>query len=228
MNRTLQTITTVIALIVTVSIVSSACGRGSVPSSKDDPRPSIDEFRLSATQLKASLSSASDFEKPLLADGVLTFQEYEQATLAAIRCFKDAGFTIGPGDGPEVPEGTEGPRLTKRGKYTYNPISPPNYSSAQFEVVVSECHDKHTGTIDFFWAVKTAPTDQELQAARRLIGDCLREQGREVPVQPTSIELAKIAYPPDGKPQPGQAPPESYVACARAVTEEFDLPGFLG
>lgn len=227
MNQTLLAILASSMALISFS-ASMACDSGSDGTPANDPLSQSDSIRLSSQQREESMAFASDFEKPFLQDGVITFQEYEQATFAAIECFKSSGFSIGPGDGPEVPDGISGPRLTKRGKYTYNPVSPPNYSIEQFGAAVAECKTKHSGVIDFFWAVKSAPSETELQDARKAIGVCLRESGREVPEQPTSVELVRIAYPPDGKPQPGQTPPEFYQACATPVADDFDLPGFLG
>lgn len=216
----LTTICTVVVLLL------ASCG-------DDRPRAisvdsSAESYQLTSDQRARANKEASEFERSLLQDGVLTFHEYEQATFAAVECMKSAGLGIGPGDGPEVPENTEGPRLTARGKYTYNPYSPPNFSKDEFIRLVTECKRRYSDVIDFFWAIKTAPTEVELQTMRASIGRCLRDTGHEVPEHPSSLDLARVMYPPEGKPAAGVGPPEFYLQCAQPVADEHGLYGFLG
>jgi hypothetical protein len=220
----LRTALTTICLV--VGLLSTACG-GDSPSTTTSIS-SGESYQLTSDQKSRANKEASEFEQSLLEDGVLTFDEYEQATFAAVECMKSAGFGIGPGDGPEVPENTEGPRLTSRGKYTYNPFSPPNFNKDEFIRIVTECKRRYSDVVDFFWAIKTAPTEVELQTMRASIGSCLRDTGHEVPEHPSSLDLARVMYPPDGKPAAGVGPPEFYLQCAQPVAEEHGLYGFLG
>lgn len=214
------------SLCVVVGLLWSSCESSSQASIPTDN--SGDSYQLTADQKSRAIKEASEFERTMFADGVLTFQEYEQATFGAVQCMRSAGFGIGPGDGPEVSDGAEGPRLTPRGKYTYNPYSPPNFDRDEFIRIVTDCKQRYSNVVDFFWAIKTAPTELELQRMRAEIATCLRQTGHEVAEQPSAIELARIMYPPEGKPAPGLGPPDFYTACAQPVAEEHGLYGFLG
>lgn len=215
------------AIVIAASLLSASCEGG---TERDSSTPSVvgNSYRLTADQKSRALAQASDFERTLLADGVLTFEEYEEATFAAIQCMKSSGFGIGPGDGPEVQDKLEGPRLTPRGRYTYNPYSPPNFDRDEFIRIITDCKRRYTDVVDFFWAVKTAPAETELQRMRSEIAACLRAVGHEVPEQPSSLELARVMYPPDGKPQSGLGPAQFYADCARPVADQHGLYGFLG
>lgn len=213
-----------------------ACGRssptdtaGGVPANnaRNDADVTKLQYRIPKDRLAEVRSAASSLERPIIDDGVISFAEYEAATFSAIRCFTERGFTIIPGDGPESGAQSAGPRLTRRGRYSYSPVSPAGFDAARFGAVIADCKTPYA-TVEFLWATITSPTAQEVNEARQSLARCLRESGIEVPENASGLDLMTIAFPPDGRPEPGKRRPEFYSLCARQVAEEYDLPGFLG
>jgi hypothetical protein len=58
-----------------------------------DTDANVDGVVLTPDQAKFSEAAASDFTRPLIADGVLTFGEYQAAFFATVQCLKDGGVT---------------------------------------------------------------------------------------------------------------------------------------
>jgi hypothetical protein len=218
-----------VGLLVLFPACRSSSEIGSPSAANAQGKTSIREmqYQIPKERLAEVLKAASPLEKSILEDGVISFAEYEAATFSAIKCFTERGFSIIPGDGPDSGGESAGPRLTRRGRYSYSPVSPPGFDEARFSAVVAECKTPYA-TIEFLWAAVTSPTAKEVIEARQSLANCLRESGSEVPNDASAIDRMIIAFPPDGKPHSGEPTPEFYIRCARQAAEEYDLPGFIG
>lgn len=174
---------------------------------------------------------ASEPERAALADGILTFDEYERAVLASISCIQDAGFNIvstPPTKSPTLPvwvydvsKSQPGYRLTPRGRILYAATGGA-YEPAQAALIVQRCKQDHSDSVEFLWTEHTAPTEADYQALRVAVSSCLRDRGIEAPVRPSAEDLLRIAYPPNGEAE-GRVPPDWYAACETQAGAEFPV-----
>lgn len=206
-----------------VALVLTACGSGGSEPLSPTARSSAGDLVLNAAQL-SSISGVSEFQANLLADGTLTFAEYESAVFAAVQCLRDKGFEI-TGYPTRTATPGPGPVLTRRGELQYLPKSRANLSGDS--EAIAACENRYTSVIRPLWASHVAPSQDEMQRARDAIGACLVSNGTSgVSEHPSGEELLAIAFPPDGVPR--QPPITSYQRCAESVAVEFDIPGYFG
>jgi hypothetical protein len=167
----------------------------------------------------------SEEQQAIVADGVITFGEYEAAIFATVRCLKTAGFGVTDWPSPDRREPAEGPVLSRRGRYQYLADTHGQEGQAVAEAIES-CRTTHSDIVERLWADHVAPSQQEVQYARDLIASCLREEGVAAPTHPTGEELMRLAFPPDGV---ATGPPrEPYRSCAERAARETDIPRYLG
>ena len=184
------------------------------------------QFEIPRARLASILQAASDYERPLLSDGILTFSEYETASLAEISCLKDSGLQVIHFDhfsNIDLNESLPGPKLTSRGKYLYSAVIPADITLEDAQREISACKNRYTATLAFLWAEKIAPGEKELQVIRRRIAACLREAGHDAPAEPSQHDLDVVAYPPSGIPIGGAPAPSWYVECVGQVSDEFEI-----
>jgi hypothetical protein len=140
----------------------------------------------------------------MVADGSVSFEEYERSALDYVACLESAGFEV---------EAT----LRFRGRY-YDIVA----RSAEIPVQAMQ-DDWNTCAAQFslildIWSLQNQPSEEELQAARMALAECLRERGLEISDKPTPEELGSLAR--SGRPGVAQ--------CSVDVAETFGLPGFAG
>ncbi len=209
------------------------------PGEGRTPPPAVGrpgDFTIPESRLDDILAAASEFERPLLADGVLTFAEYEQAVFAGLSCLEEKGATIvhvvpvvfGGTVHGDFAQAKPGPRLTARGQYFYIP-SLPGLSLPETQSIRESCAKQYHSIIDFLWAEAIAPTESERQTMTTVMGDCMRERGLEIPENPSEDDLLRAAWPPDGVQGPQHtAPNGGPVASALAlfdcrIVTRFDM-----
>ena len=168
----------------------------------------------------------SRYQADLLADGRLTFSEYEKAIFGAVRCEEAAGFKILAYPEQGKP-GRPGPELTARGEYQYLPIPPDDGDQANLRAALAGCESEYVSVLRPMWADHVAPTQSDMQAARDDIARCLRSHGVKAPSHPSGEELMKLAFPPDGVAY-APRPEQPYLGCASEVAARLALPGYLG
>jgi hypothetical protein len=159
----------------------------------------------------------SAYQRAFLEDGVLTFAEYEAATLAYLQCLEDKGVIVQYDDGKEL---KDGPALSPRGQYLFTTTLPhrpeKRATLSEFRAIESACGTEFADVVFQLWAEHVAPTQQELAAARDALGACLRGAGLDVPEHPSSTDFGPVAS------------SIHYRDCSRQVSEEFGIPGFGG
>ena len=157
-----------LAIVCVASVLLIACGSGD-----GDPAPS-------PLPINPIAMAAGDFESKLLADGELTFEEYERGFLAFGECAKTHGW--------EFPEP---PRLTSRQNYEFR-LYRPNSEGVAPETIqasqqaVEDCRMEYFDEIQRIWSLKTALSGVERQAARDDLGRCLEAAGYDLPEHPSS------------------------------------------
>lgn len=177
----------------------------------------------------ANVAGDSDYQRAILDDGEVTFDEYERATFDAIACMRAAGIIVYAPLDPERPGFRDGPALNKQGQYQYFPApASENADYVQFEADKQRCDGEYTSTVSYAWLRGTSLTYEDLQAARDAIAECLREAGYEVPEHPSGADMMRLAFPPNGQPAPNQQPPADYLACSTPVSELLGFRRYLG
>jgi len=187
---------------VTLLITFSACGGESSPP---QVRRGNQEIWSWAWQ------TATESQREAMADGEITFDEYEAAALRAVQCITERGDMRAEA---LYDADTKTYQLAMRMDYP-----PGSVDRSYIEKKVAEadeCYREHWNGINDAWSAQNQPSEQELAAARSAFASCLRESGLEVP----------------DSPGPGDLEPflgtEEYLACARRIQAEFGLPGFGG
>ena len=181
-------------------------------------------------QQQSDLSVAgSELERQIYADGRVTFDEYESAIFASVRCFEDAGVQITEYPSRDGGALKIGPKLTDRGEYQYIPQFPQSFESGQAQEILKRCDQSLVGTIRPLWLDFVAPSAADVQDARDAIAKCLRSEGVEVSQHPGQDELYRIAFPPNGIPGTGKVDlPAHYAECAKGPAEHLGIPSFIG
>ena len=120
------------------------------------------------------------FQREILADGVVTFAEYERAVFRTVQCIRELGYHV------------DGPKLGARGVfYEYWVTVGPAGSEATSEAQ-DRCDAEYLAWVDFAWAKENELTGAELEAELERLGTCLREAGVEVPAEATVDDFIEL------------------------------------
>lgn len=232
-----------IRVLIFAIITAALCGCGddgqprapspgrSVSTTATSTRPGeFGVFVLPAGQLAAAMDQEdlSSYQRDLIEDGRLTFAEYEAAAFATVDCLERAGYTVFhvPGElEHDRTNATPGPGLSARGRYKFD-VGAASSERAGLLEASGRCRAEYFDLLDLIWAEHTAPSEQDLQRGRAMIGACLRDKGLTIPDNPSQQELFVHAWPPDGDGQ-GQ-PVAEYWDCAKRAADELGLTGFIG
>lgn len=148
------------------ALAVSACGGGGRPHDQKEASS------LAAERAKTT----SEFQKPMLADGVVTYAEYERAALAEIDCIKKAlpGVRV---DGPHATQGDH-PIL----EYTLEVVGDvPVDEETRFEESQAKCHRTYLSDVGSVWAIEDVPSEEERKALLVDLGACLSRAGLDLP-----------------------------------------------
>ena len=186
--------------------------RPEVTSSNLNP-PGADEVHLSPEDVSAASANLSDFQRSLIADGRLTFAEYESAFRSYVACLERAGGRI------ESP-----PTLTKRRTFTARIALPAGDDPARAAGAIDACRREYLSLADQLWTMHNAVSQETLAEARVAFAACLRAGGAtEVPEKPAPGEMVEY--------WPGHergVDPKLFVACQAETEEKFGIPGVSG
>jgi len=162
----------------------------------------FDQARLNSLRANATAE-----EIALLEDGELTFEEYEAGYTKALSCLYDSGLV----------DVFERPELSPRWVYNW-PVRFSDANRVAATAAFERCRAEHFSTLEFLWAEATAPTQEEVQAARIDLAQCLRDAGHDVEENPTSATFLPFIY---------EADPDLRL-CSTVVSDRYALPGFAG
>lgn len=188
------------AVAVVLLFTLSAC-------SQDDNAGDRDGFSIADLPFAGEFDHASDYQKALVEDGTLTFQEYEAAIAATVGCLKDIGFIVAE----------DAMKLNSRSQYTYS-ATLPDQDQERLMTEADECTNRFARPTAGAWEWFTRPTEQEIAAGRAALAACLAEANVDVGSDPASQEFAQIAA--SGN--------QDYQRCIVQVQEEYALPNFGG
>lgn len=216
-------IATVVVVLCGLPIIG--CGRSSNndpdnPQSQTNNRgqvaSSYDFGKSRANQISRD-AATSEAVKKKVADGVITFAEYESAVLSMLSCVEDAGASVRQRD----------PVLSSRGLYTWG-ISW-QISKGDLSDKVFACEQRELGIIDLLWKEHVAPSEQEVQQAMKEMASCLSGSGLGALVPPNSPQPRDFQTIPRTLAAGGRDQDIlRYVTCARQVQDAFGLIGFIG
>mgnify|MGYP006915173715 CR=1 FL=1 len=213
------------AIVVLCGLAVVGCGH-SPNKDSDNGQPRTNNRRQVASSYEFGKSRAnqitrdmatSEAVKKKIADGVITFTEYESAVLSMLSCVEDAGASIRQRD----------PVLSSRGLYTWG-ISW-QISKGDLSDKVFACEQRELGIIDLLWKEHVAPSEQEVQQAMQEMAACLSSSGLGTLVPPNSPQPRDFQAIPRtlaGAGRDDDIP--RYVSCARQVQDTFGLIGFIG
>lgn len=157
--------------------------------------------------LTEALQGTSDFQRERLQDGKLTYEEYESAVLATVKCLRDRGVVISV-----EPRRVAGNRIEFA--YASNDATDDAASSAY-----DACYRDYQTLVDIVWFQQNQPSEETVQRARQALAACLREAGADLPEHPTAADFRQLAL----------AGNQSLPGCQQKTSSEFDLPdGFIG
>jgi hypothetical protein len=129
-------------------------------------------------------------QEQVFADGVVTFDEYRRAVLAAVECVRAEGFQVaGPFRFPEpgavlaVEPGVD-PGLRLSWTVTVRDAG----EDQRLSEVDARCQSQWSYRIEQVWLRKHAPTQEEVQAWLERAWGCARERGLPLSDPPTEVD----------------------------------------
>lgn len=164
-------------------------------------------------------STTSEYQRAILEDGVVEFEEYEAAVLETIRCIEDAGFEI-----------TGGPEL-RGGQFQYSWGSPgeSDPDGSRGRQVGTQCGEEYSRDVHRAWVEQNMPSEEEQQRihseAAKLFRECLADAGWPVGEETEATEITGLLGQ-MAEEDPGHL--ASYEVCQADIEREFGLPHFSG
>ncbi len=159
------------SLVVVFTLVFAACSGGSSAQREQ--------------VISALIAQASEFQRPLVADGVVEFAEYEQAIFAEYACIKDRAPFV------EI----DGPRIDPdSGEVEVSIIVMGDESSAAVaEAAMEDCRNEYSSVVASIWAEQLVPTEKEREMLLAELRACLSAAGIDAPS--SESDLAAIDDP---------------------------------
>ncbi len=188
-----------IATVMAVAIAVLGC-RNEGSGKPDDALQGLNSVAL--TELR---KGAGEEQAAMLADGEVSFDEYEQAILSTIKCISNAGIAVGT------------PELKYQRKYYWYDWQIPGEKADELFPKLDACTSVWLPVVDA-WYLENAPTEEEISAGRRALVSCLRDAGIDIPVEPTEQDFARLR----------SSPSPDFINCVEKIREEFGLIGFAG
>ena len=213
----------------TLVMCLSACNSGASNPSESRTPPSgrsFQPFLIPPERLQAVIDASSAFERALVSDGALSFEEYERAVFANVACMESKGLSISHSDSTvryDLGDLKPGPRLSKRGIYHFVAGAPDSFGPDALREATAECTAQFNTVVSLLWAEHSRPTIQESQQYRDAIARCIREAGQDAPDHPSDQDLLRVAYPPDGLARPDQLAPDWYTKCEADAIDAFEI-----
>ena len=176
-----NTLLCVASLVVTV-VAGSACSR----DDHHEPGHNPDVAQIAAT--------TTPFQQQLLADGEVTFAEYEKATLAAMGCLERAGLVV---DGPHPRNGFDSRFLEF--SYGYDEIPPDELETMNRRMLDAgdECEQEYRFDVALVWEYQHLLTPQQREQQRPLVIDCLRAGGVRIADSASHEDVYQVSARPD-------------------------------
>lgn len=163
-----------------ISVIAGALGASAVVASCGTPP---DQPLFSPEQI----SEAPTFQRELIADGVVTWAEYESAVIAQHECVSAAGYAPGQIE-------KQGSQLVFDTTMEYGGVADPEAADAKFMDALTKCEDEFITYVGSLWSeslVIDDPAEREKRMAQ--FASCLRDSGVDVSDDVSLEELASAA-----------------------------------
>lgn len=164
-------------VVICLAIVAAACGTDDTDALADPPRDRREEL--------VSFENAPPFQERLIADGRVSFSEYEEAFFAAVQCTSDAGVAVDP------------PQLSPDGIQYATTFDNVPVDGRQAGEIWEECHREYLELVELMYIDSVAPTLEEQLAQLQEIADCLGDLGLTVgnPTSPSDLVVTANVMP---------------------------------
>ena len=201
---------TALALVAAIlAFVSMACGgaHGEEARPASETAASADDEVKLSSSVKAFVESvASEYTRPLVDDGVVTFAEYEKSLFAMLQCLGEAGVY------PDQP-----PVLDASRHYSYGLVIPSN-DKDQADKAIASCRSYYFEAVQRAWGTYKPPGFDELLAqARDTVGSCASNAGIEVERPVSHAEMVELLRKEDPR----------FLTCVSQAQQSFKLYGIL-
>ncbi len=162
-----------------VAVLLAACGQ------TEQQSPEIPPLDVAAV-----VASTSPEQREPLADRVITFAEYEKATLATIQCLRDAGLTV---EGPYPRNGTDSRYLDftfGMVSYTGETLSPHNDKAVS---TADRCETTYRTDVARVWEFQLLLTPEARNEQKAHLIVCLRQAGVDLRPDASHQEVLRAA-----------------------------------
>jgi hypothetical protein len=176
-----KAVLSVTALLLTMT-AGMGCSAGSQPGDEDGD--------FSVEQIAAG---TTPFQLELLADGEVTFAEYERATLAAIACLEGAGLVV---DGPYPRNGVDSRFLEY--SYGFDEIPPDQRESMSQRMIAAgdDCEREYRYDVARVWEYQHLLAPEERERQRELLIDCLQAGGVDIADTASDEDIYRVSADP--------------------------------
>ncbi len=154
---------------------------------------------IPASTLATLLPQATDYQRAVLADGMLTLTEYEAAKLAQVQCLNEAGLNV------------LGGKLNGLYLYRFTVAAPAD--SAGPPPAIGFCKKEYANVIEMVWAEVSVPMSRAtIDESRQLMAECYKASSLKVDAHPEDSPDPEIQ--------------QRYRECLRKVQTALDIEGF--
>lgn len=189
-----------IAAAVLMGVPVAGCGRdgeGGATGFRAPPTPGATGSGVAvipAGQLAAALNDASDYQRAVIEDGQVTFEEYERAVLDTVACYQGNGLQVMSAPYLAGPP-REGLILLAGDRYMFFAGAAGRELSAQEWERAQVCDASFSRVVSAMWIGGVGPTLQELEAARAEVAECLLGEGVGSVASPGASRVAATRLP---------------------------------
>jgi hypothetical protein len=131
------------------------------------------------------------FQREILADGNVTFAEYERSTLATIRCLEAAGFVV---EGPFPRNGTD----TRYLDFSYEARARAGETAEsvarRLQADGNGCEQQFRSAVARVWEYQHLLTPAQREGQRTLLIACLRAGGLTIADDASEAEVVRVSF----------------------------------
>jgi hypothetical protein len=138
-------------------------------------------------------AATTQFQRELLADGTVTFAEYERATLATIDCLEDAGLVV---DGPYPRNGVDTRFLEFSYGFDEIPSDQLEFTNQRMVAAGDACEREFRFDVARVWEYQHLLTPEERERQRVLLIDCLQVAGVDIADSATDEDIYLLSADP--------------------------------
>lgn len=167
-----------------------------------------DRIVLSPEAVSAARAAASERESTVVADGVITREEYTAVVDGTVTCLEQHGFRVAHsnaivhglfGEYGELGPSADGVGVDSHGVIEYSATGGTG-SVEENGAAVGACKQE-SALVERLWQQHAAPAEADEQGLRSAIGECLRGLGYNVPKEPSTADLSGIVRGALGSPE---------------------------